>query len=306
MALGMLGAFSAIPLERMLDARVDVIAVVVPAPSPTALPARLLTFPPPPAMEFRLAPATQRNVVQLARDHAIPVLEVGRMADPQTLSLLRALQPDLIVAACFPFILPRSMLQAPTHGCWNLHPSLLPRLRGPAPLFWVFHEGCCAGVTLHRMSERVDAGEIIAQTSLAFPDGMRYAEAEQACAQAGARLLLDALHDLERGRLHTSTQDECAASTCPSPSAKDFSVAPDWPVRRAFNFIRGVQGFAGACTIRAGEKDFAVAEAVAYRSGASLGKAYRVDGDRLYIRCADGVLEVRLTMSIKYQVSSDT
>ena len=294
MALGMLGAFSAIPLERMLDSHVDVITVVVPAPSPTALPARLLAFPPLPAMEFRLAPATQRNVVQLARDHAIPVLEVGRMADPQTLSLLRALQPDLIVAACFPFILPRSMLQAPTHGCWNLHPSLLPRLRGPAPLFWVFHEGCCAGVTLHWMSKRVDAGEIIAQQPLAFPDGMRYAEAEQACAQAGARLLLDALHELERGLLRTRAQDECEASAFPSPGENDFIVTQDWPVRRAFNFIRGVQGFAGPCTIRAGEKDFAVAEAVAYRSGSHPSQAYQVEGERLCVRCADGVLEVRI------------
>ncbi len=295
LALGMLGAFSAIPLERMLGTGTDVIGVVVPAAAAPAEPIRVLDLPPAVQADFVLQAAAQRNVVQLARDHAIPVLEAGAMRHPQTVSLLRALAPDLIVAACFPFILPRSVLRIPAHGCWNLHPSLLPKMRGPSPLFWVFHEGCAAGVTLHVMSARADAGPIIAQKALEFPDGIAYAEAEHACAQWGARLLVDALRALEWGRLSTRAQDERVASYFPAPRDEDFVLTPSWPARRAFNFIRGATA-PGQARIEAGSERFRVREALGYQAGAVLDGAYQLAGDELTVQCAGGVLRVRVDL----------
>ncbi len=291
--MGMLGAFSAIPLERLLSANVDVIAVVVPAPYPSDIPIRVLDLPRLPRADFTLQSAVQRNIVQLARDHAIPVVEVSDVRHPQTLSLLRALQPDLIVVACFPFILPNALLQIAKHGGWNVHPSLLPKLRGPSPLFWVFHEDCCAGVTLHAMSARADAGDIIAQMPLDFPDGFTYAEAEHVVAQWGARLLLDALRDLERGTLHPSPQDERNASYFASPTENDFVVTADWSARRAFNFIRGVSGF-GQPMLRIGDEQWIVRDALEYRAGERLSHSYRIVGGECLLQCADGIVRVRV------------
>ncbi|MCA1553057.1 MAG: hypothetical protein LC737_01630 [Chloroflexi bacterium] len=289
--MGTLGTLSAIPPERMLNAGIDVLAVVVPAATATAVPIRVIDPPPAPSAEFNLQRATQRNIVQLARDHAIPALEVSEVRHPQTLSLLRALAPELIVVSCFPFILPVTLLRIAEHGGWNLHPSLLPKLRGPDPLFWTFHEGCCAGVTLHRMSARVDAGEIIAWQSLDFLDGTTYADAEHACAQWGARLLLDALRDLERGTLHASPQDERAASYFPFPSAHDLVITSDWSARRAYNFIRAVSARAQP-SVQIGAQSFTIRDALGYDEGAHTADVLRVAGDECWVQFADGVLHV--------------
>lgn len=291
--MGMLGAFSAIPLERLLAAHVELIAVVAPSPQPTGAPIQVMDPPAPLSADLPLEPRERPNIVALAHRHAIPVLAVAALRHPQTLSLFRALQPDLIAVACFPFILPKSLLRLPTYGCFNLHPSLLPKLRGPAPLFWVFHEGCCAGVTLHQMSERVDAGDIVAQMPLEFPNGITYAEAEHVCAQWGARLLMDAIHVIERGRLSPRPQAERKASYFPYPAQKDFVITADWSARRAYNFMRGIEGFGGPALMRVANQTFVLREAIAYELGKPMMEAYRIEGDQVWVRCADGVVQVR-------------
>ncbi len=296
--LGMLGEFSAIPLERLLAAGSAVTAVVVPSPSATTsttVPIRVLDPPPPLSADLLLQSSDRPNIVSLAHGHAIPVLEVSHLRHPQTLSLLRALQPDLIVVACFPSILPKRLLNLPTHGCFNLHPSLLPKLRGPAPLFWTFQEGCEAGVTLHLMNERPDSGDIVSQMPLTFPDGISYAQAEHVCAQWGARLLVDALRAIHEGTLTTRPQLESEASYYASPSPEDFIITPEWSARRAFNFIRGIEGFGGPAISHVDDQRFVVREALEYKGDETLAEAYRIQGDELWLRCAVGVLHVRLS-----------
>ena len=291
--MGMYGQFSAIPLARLMAAGVDVMAVVAPASGAPAAPIVVLDPPPSLQADFVLQP-TQRSIVHLAWDNAIPALAVSSLRHPQTLSLLRALRPGVIVVACFPLILPTSLLRLPKHGCFNLHPSLLPAMRGSDPLFWVFHEGYGAGISLHRMSERVDAGDLVAQKPLEFPDGITYAEAEHTCAQWGARLLLDAIRSLERGGLETYPQDETRASYFPPPSRDDFIVTPEWSARRAFNFMRGVQGL-GSPIVRVDDREFVVREAVGYDVGKTTAETHHVENGELWLRCADGV--VRLSVA---------
>ncbi|MBI1801958.1 MAG: hypothetical protein HYR71_10060, partial [Chloroflexi bacterium] len=249
--MGMEGEFSAIPLERLMAAGVEVCAVVLPAMADGPAPAiRALAPPRRPAANLLVQTrAVQRNLTRIAWDERIPLYEVSRLRDPQALAALAAFNPDAILVACFPYILPQRLLDVPRHGCFNLHPSLLPALRGPAPLFWTFHEGCAPGVTVHRMSARADSGEIAAQRALVFPDGLGYGEAERLCARAGADLLVEVCRALEHGDLNLRPQDERQASAFPYPAREDFVVTPAWTVRRAFNFIRGVADFGGPVTI---------------------------------------------------------
>ncbi len=106
------------------------------------------------------------------------------------------------MVACFSFVLPPALLQAPRLGCYNLHPSLLPGYRGPAPLFWQRRLGEeQTGVTLHRMTPAVDAGEIVAQVGVPLPDGSSAAQADALTAQVGAGLMLHMLARLVQGPL---------------------------------------------------------------------------------------------------------
>jgi methionyl-tRNA formyltransferase len=286
--LGMLGALSALPFERLLAARADVRAVIVPAPLPGLALRQLPHASPLSGIPLQSA---QSHVLDIARERSVPAWSVSDLRHPDSLSQLRALQPELLIVSCFRHILPGEWLALPRHGAWNLHPSLLPRLRGPDPLFWTFRENVPPGVSVHRMSTKVDAGPILAQAPLQFPDGISYAEAERIGAHAGAGLFLAALHALDQGTLSAAPQHEANADHYPLPSRVDFIVTEDWNVRHAFNFLRAVADL-GAPLLRLAGHDFSVRKAVDYTEGAELGEAWRVSAHELTARLADGVLRV--------------
>ncbi len=181
------------------------------------------------------------HIVGMAWQAGVPVLEVDRLGHPDILSALRDLQPDLICVACFPHLLPRQLLQLPQYGALNIHPSLLPAYRGPAPLFWIFHDGIeHAGVTVHLIDKRMDSGPIVEQTPIALPDGIGYADAERICANAGARLLLAAVRATVAGTRCSRPQGGEAGRYAALPGREDYLITADWAARRAFNFARGL------------------------------------------------------------------
>jgi methionyl-tRNA formyltransferase len=307
--LGMLGTLSAIPLERLLAAGADVRAIIVPSGVP-GLPLHELphgsvltgTIPLLPARGFpsrarqcgRLETSrlpAQAHVLEIARERHLPVWAVSDLRHPDSLIRLRGLQPDLLIVSCFRYILPGSWLAVPAHGAWNMHPSLLPRLRGPDPLYWTFHENALPGVSVHRMSARVDAGPILAQAPLQFPDGISYAEAERRCAEAGGELIVDALRALAKGTLASVPQVEADAVYFPLPSRADFIVTVDWKVRHAFNFMRSAAAL-GEPVLQLSGLDFRVREAVGYAEGEEIAGAYCTTGNELRVSLADGVLRV--------------
>ena len=286
--LGMLGTLSAIPFESLLADGANIAAVIVPS---TAAGEPLHALPhAAPLSGIGLQPA-RANLLELARAHGVPAWSVSDLRHPDSLARLRALRPDLLLVSCFRHILPASWLAVPAHGAWNLHPSLLPRLRGPDPLFWTFHADAPPGATVHRMTGRVDAGPILAQVPLRFPDGIGYTAAERLCAEAGATLFRHALAALSAGRLAAIAQDELNASYRPLPSAADFVVKEAWTVRRAFNFLRAVAERDTATLSLAG-REFRVGAALDFTAGATLREPFCIAGDTLAARLVDGVLRV--------------
>ena len=204
--LGMTGAFSLPPLQALIDAGIDVCGVLVagegrlhrvePGTVSTGLPV--------------LTRFVQPNIVHLAWKNAIPVFEVGVLeATPE----VAALQPDVIAAACFPRLVPRRFRALATLGAVNVHPSLLPENRGPDPIYWTLRLGHPrTGVTVHLMTDRADAGAILAQEPVVVPAGVSPEDLEQMCAQLGGRLLARAVRDLGQGTAVPRPQDESRAT----------------------------------------------------------------------------------------------
>jgi methionyl-tRNA formyltransferase len=225
---GMTGTFSLPPLEALLKAGVQVVGVVVPGA------ATKLVQPPAHSGGLPiLTPYARRSIVHLAWEHGIPVHEVSSF---DTLDV----QADLIAVACFDRLVPRR-IRARAKLAVNIHPSLLPDNRGPAPLFWTFRLGQPeTGVTIHLLEDKADAGAILAQTQVRIPDEMDGAELEQRLAGLGGELLIEVIHSFEAGRLHPVPQDEARASSHPWPSAEDWAIPAGWPEQRVRNFVRGV------------------------------------------------------------------
>jgi methionyl-tRNA formyltransferase len=292
--LGMAGATSLIVLEALLSAGADIRAMVIGVGGGADGEPIGLVSPPPSASLLPIAnPFAQRTIAHMAWERAIPAFELRDPAAPLALSTLSDLRPDVACVACFPRRIPKAMLDIPPHGFLNMHPSLLPRHRGPEPLFWTFRDGeTRTGVTIHRMTDMLDAGDIVAQAPLALPDGISGARAEAHSAALGGRLLGDALRDLAAGVFQPCPQPP-GGSYEPAPAVADFRIAANWPARRAFNFMRGTAEWGQPYPIALDDTELLLAEALWFDAEATLGKPYIQDGDEVTVQLAPGVLHAR-------------
>jgi len=221
------GVLSCVPLAVLLQQPQNIVAVV----TPVAGDGRQLPV---------IQPGGRQTTTDLARSAGIPLLTMRSADDAALAQQLAALHPDVILVSCFPYQLPRGICSLASRGSYNLHPSLLPRYRGPAPLFWQFRHGETeSGITLHRLTDRVDAGDIVLQVPVTLRTGMSGSEAEARLAHAGSQLILQALEALASGTLTCTPQDERLASYQPLPTADDFSLDPRWSARHAWHFICG-------------------------------------------------------------------
>jgi methionyl-tRNA formyltransferase len=171
--------------------------------------------------------------------------EVERSDLGQLTTTLRELRPDLLCISGFPWILPQPLLASSRLGAINAHPSLLPRHRGPLPLFWIYREDDReTGVTVHRATALVDGGSILQQARFDLPRGFPVAELALKKQEVAASLLREAAEAIEGGRFEEQAQQEALATTAPKVrpgmSGIDFQT---WPAERIWHFLRGLYPF---------------------------------------------------------------
>jgi methionyl-tRNA formyltransferase len=268
--LGMQGYFSYPPLLALLEAGIEVCAIVIPAeqsltgelPSIRRREQRQISRTLLPVLQTSI----HTSILQLAWERQIPVWEVHRMLEPETISVLAAYKPDVICVACFSKRIPRVILDLSRLGCLNVHPSLLPANRGPEPLFWTFREGKHqTGVTIHLMGEGMDSGPIVSQELVEVPDGLSYAQLEARCAELGGKLLARSVWDLYNGDAVPVIQDETKSSYHGLPSNDDFRVpVADWSAQHVYNFICGVVAWGTPIVLQVGNTTVRVKKAISY------------------------------------------
>lgn len=149
----------------------------------------------------RLLRAPPRGpLADAARARGVVPARLGDVNGAAARAMLAAARPDLIVTCHFDQILAPEVIALAPHGGVNLHPSLLPRHRGPMPCFWAAAEGGGAfGVSIHRLAARIDAGALVAQRAIAPPAGATVSAAARALHLAGAAMLVDALDAIAAG-----------------------------------------------------------------------------------------------------------
>jgi len=142
----------------------------------------------------------QPPVKAAAQALGVRVAQPARIRDPEAITPLRAIAPDAIVLAAYGQILPREVLGIPRLGPINLHASLLPRHRGPAPIAWAILEGDeVTGVSVMRMEERLDTGPVYAQQRVPVAAEDTLESLEDKLAEAGAQLMAATLLRIEAG-----------------------------------------------------------------------------------------------------------
>jgi methionyl-tRNA formyltransferase len=148
-------------------------------------------------------------VKQLALAEGIPVYQPKRLRNLEAVEKVRSWSPDLIIVAAFGQILPGSVLEIPRFGVLNIHPSLLPRWRGAAPIQAAILAGdAVTGVTVMKMDEGLDTGPIVAQSEVPIGPMETAGELEERLAQLGAELLIEVLPAYLEGELQPQPQPE--------------------------------------------------------------------------------------------------
>ena len=292
---GMLGAFSRAPLKALLDAAIDVRAVIIPRAYSGSRGAPIVPLlPEPPRSQVPIVdPYLDLNIVHSAWGRGIPVFEVNHLEHPDALALIADLRTDVACVACFSKRIPASLLALPKYGFLNVHPSLLPAYRGPEPLFWAFRNGEASnGVTVHFMDEGLDTGDLAAQARIDLPDGVSGTEAERLCAESGGRLLVDVIRALHAGVPPRHSQPE-DGSYYPTPAPGDFALGTDWPARRAFNFMRGTAEWNRPYLVDVSGERLALRTAFSYSATQTLDRPLIAIGDEAWIQFNPGVLRAQ-------------
>jgi methionyl-tRNA formyltransferase len=148
-----------------------------------------------------------------AEEHDLKVYQPATLRSAQAQAQLAALNPDIIMVAAYGRLLPPPVLKMPPHGCLNLHPSLLPRHRGPSPVATAIGNGeSVTGITLMQLDEGMDTGPIIAQREYPISPDDTAESLTLTLFKLGSALLAEKLGPWAEGRLIARPQDDSQAS----------------------------------------------------------------------------------------------
>lgn len=188
-------------------------------------------------------------VARAADEYALEVLQPGSLRDPSFLARLGELAPDVGVLVAFGRLVPPEVLALPPRGIVNVHPSLLPRYRGAAPIARAIAAGETeTGVTILYLSEELDAGDIILQRAVPIAPEATTRTLTPHLAAGGAGLLAEALRLIEAGRAPRRAQDASLATWAPRLRREDGEI--DWrrPAAGIVNLVRACDPWPGAFT----------------------------------------------------------
>ncbi|HEX2670952.1 MAG TPA: formyltransferase family protein [Polyangiaceae bacterium] len=208
------------------------------------------------------APGRRRVTRQLVAESLLDALGAPRASfDVQIEQALARARPDLIVSWFWTRLLPAAWLNAAPLGGIGVHPSLLPRHRGPNPYFWNIDSGEAeAGVTLHTLAPEYDTGAILAQRAIRVGERNSW-QLARALDRPSLALLREGVGRFARSHPPTPTaQDERAATWAPEPTGRDRGVDWSWPTARVLRRIRAISPVPGLA-MEVGELCFFVTRA---------------------------------------------
>src|ERR1700688_1951927 len=193
-------------------------------------------------MELQPSPVEQE-----ARRLGIAVETPTTLKTPEALEKFRAHGADAAVVVAYGMILPKTILDAPPLGCFNLHASLLPRWRGAAPINRAIMAGDAeTGVMVMKMDAGLDTGDVAMAERIAITDAMTAADLHDALARLGADLMVRAIGALERGMLQLTKQSEDGVTYAAKIDKAESRIDWNKPAREVLRHIHGLSPFPGA------------------------------------------------------------
>jgi len=266
-------------LEALLQSRHSVVGIITQPDRPSG---RGLKVEPPP-------------VKTLALSRGIPLHQPDKVNCEDTYQFLEKLRPDILAVVAYGGFLGGKLLQFCRFAPVNVHPSLLPDLRGAAPVQWALLRGYRrTGVTTQFMVKEMDAGDILLQEEFSVDEQENCKNLLRRLSAEGGRMLAQTLDGLESGTLKARPQNPSHATFAPLLTKEHglilFSESDAWKVH---NQVRGLYPWPGAYSY-VNKKRVKILRAAMARDHQPMGAAgaYWTEGDRMYVACQEGVLEI--------------
>jgi methionyl-tRNA formyltransferase len=215
---------------------------------------------------------------------------------PDFIDYVKGLHVDLIVVFFFPQILKADILQTPRLGVFNCHPSLLPRYGGPHPAFWMLKNGeSVGGLTVHVMTEKIDAGAIVAQQELIIGENENAGQLTQRQHHAAAALLTGAVTAMAQGTLQSKPQNIAERTYFGKKKAADIVLDWNGSARQIANLWRALQPYEPLAASLNGTtiKIYDAQPHEGSPSGRAPGEIMAKQLGKLLVQTGNGYLEIR-------------
>jgi len=237
------------------------------------------------------------SVKAMAMEKQLPVLQPDRARSGPFADQLAGLRSDLIVVVAYGQILPGQILALPRFGCVNVHASLLPKYRGAGPIQWaVLNDERETGVTIMKMDEGLDTGDILSQQATAIGTDDNAQTLHDRLATMGAALLLNTVRDYLAGKIIPRKQPDAGASYARKITREDGHM--DWtqPARSLWNRVRALVPWPGAWTCLSTQPKPQLLKIwraeLAGGSSASPGEILTVGKEGIVVACGDRALRL--------------
>ena len=203
--------FAAAPLRALVGEGFEVVGVVTQPDRPQGRSRKVIASP----------------VKQIALDEKIPLLQPENARNPELLEMLRVIEPEISVVAAYGQILPKAIIDLPTRGTLNIHASLLPALRGAAPIQAAIRQGFTrTGVSIMRVVPALDAGPVILQAETPIHSDDTFGELTARLSELGSLALIEALALIDLGKAEEKPQDDSRATYAPKVDRDSTRI--DW------------------------------------------------------------------------------
>jgi len=188
-------------------------------------------------------------VKQKALELGLNIFQPQSINDPESISQINTFHPDFLVVVAFGQLLKKSVLDIPRNGVLNVHPSILPKYRGPAPIQWAIIHGCSnTGISIMQLDEGLDTGDILQIESVEIDPEETAGMLHDRLAIQGAKLLLQTINQLVENTITPEKQDHTQATYARLLKKQDGRIDWNQSSQSIINLIRGMTPWPGAFT----------------------------------------------------------
>jgi len=187
------------------------------------------------------------EVKETAEKLGFEIFQPDKIKKQENIDVLKSYNPDAIVVVAYGQILSREILTLPKYGCINVHASLLPKLRGAAPLNWAIINGeYKTGVTTMQMDTGLDTGDMLLKAEVEIDEEMNVGDLHDILMHKGADLLIETLVKLEKNEIVPQKQDDSLSTYAPMLDNENRKINWSLPAKNIHNLIRGLSPWPAA------------------------------------------------------------